>query len=67
MLALSNVSVPLTLLRYPRSVSDSRYLYDKLKPVLENIAYQDFDDVFRMVARPELVNSFNANDRVLVS
>lgn len=58
-LALSEAQVPVTLMHYPKLVMDSAYLYEKLKPVLGEIAYDQFFSVFRQTARPELVHNFN--------
>lgn len=62
-LALSNASIPVTFMRYPRIVRDCDYLYAKLAPILRDIAYETFATVFANTARPELVHSFHENDR----
>jgi hypothetical protein len=62
MLALSDTDVPITLLRYPRIVKDSAYLFEKLKPILREITYESFCEAFHKTVRLELVNSFNKND-----
>jgi hypothetical protein len=63
MLAISDSEVPITLIRYPRLTKDSAYLYGKLRPVLGDIGPESFAQTFHKVARPELVHSFNDNDR----
>jgi len=60
--ALSESRVPVTLLHYPKLVKDSTYLYDKLKPVLGAISYDEFRKVYQETVRPDLVHSFNPND-----
>ena len=56
---LADSSVPVTLIRFPRSVRDGRYLYEKLEPVIGgNVPYGRFMHVFRTVAKPELVHDF---------
>lgn len=60
--ALSDSDIPITLLRYPRITKDSKYLFDKLNPLLKNIDFESFCSVFNKVARPELVHSFNPED-----
>jgi len=60
--ALSNTSIPLTLLRYPRVVRDCDYLCEKLKPILPDVTYEAFSAVFAATARPDLVQSFHEND-----
>ena len=62
MLAISDTTVPVTFMRYPRIIKDSQYLIDKLKPVLGNITYKSFCSVFSKTVRPELVHSFDKND-----
>ena len=61
--ALSNTSIPLTLMRFPRIVSDSRYLFQKLEPILDRIPYERFAAAFAKAARPELVHTFQGTDR----
>jgi hypothetical protein len=63
MLVMSGTTVPVTLLRYPRLVNDPAYVFEKLKPILGDITFEQFETSFRKTARPELVNSFNRNDR----
>jgi hypothetical protein len=58
-LALSEIHVPVTLLRYPKFIKDSAYLYEKLEPVLGTISYKEFASVFDQTVRPELVHEFN--------
>ncbi len=60
---LSKSNVPITLLHYPRLVSDSRYLYGKLRPILGSITYQAFTEVFESVLRPDWTHQFTPNDR----
>ena len=60
---LSDTSIPITLLRFPRIVHDCRYLFEKLEPVLSGIAYEQFAAAFAATARPELVHNFQESDR----
>lgn len=62
LLAVSETDVPVTLLRYPRLVKDSAYLYRKLSPLVETIAYERFLSVFEQTVRPDWMHSFNQND-----
>jgi|KBSMisStaDraftv2_1062788.scaffolds.fasta_scaffold522638_1 hypothetical protein len=57
-LALSEAQIPVTLLQYPKLVTDSSYLYEKLKPILGSISYSEFDSTFSQTVRPELVHDF---------
>lgn len=56
MLAAADQPVNLTLLRFPRLVNDSAYLFDKLRPVLQDTPFERFDRAHRQVARPGLVH-----------
>jgi hypothetical protein len=58
-LALSDTHVPVTLLRYPRALQDSRYLYDKLRPILGRITYAEFCPVFDATIQPNLIHAFS--------
>lgn len=62
MLSISNTSLPVTFMRYPRIVKDCEYLFEKLKPVLSNITYELFHEAFLKTVRPELIHSFNKKD-----
>jgi len=59
---VSNTSVPVTFMRYPRIVKDCPYLFKKLKPILEKITYDAFYVVFEKIVNPDLVHSFGKND-----
>lgn len=62
-LVLANTTIPVTLMHYPRIVKDSQYLYTKLKPILKDITYAQFEIVFNKTVLPEFVHSFNENDK----
>ncbi|MEM9884588.1 MAG: hypothetical protein AAF849_01765 [Bacteroidota bacterium] len=62
MLALSDANVPITLIKYPRSVKDGIYLFQKLKPILKDISTQHFMEVYTETVQPNLVHSFNHSD-----
>jgi hypothetical protein len=55
---LSSTNIPITLLNFPKSVFDPKYLYTKLNPIMSRIKYQEFDRAHNLVARPELVSEF---------
>lgn len=61
--AVSDASLPVTFMRYPRIVKDCPYLFGKLKPILADIGYDSFYAAFCETVRPELVNCFNDRDR----
>jgi hypothetical protein len=63
LLALSDVSVPVSLLRFPRIVKDGPYLFDKLAPILRGMGRDRFLQAFARTVRHDLVHSFNENDR----
>ena len=60
--ALSQANILVSLMRYPRIVQDSQYLYDKLKPVLAGIDYREFRSVFEKAVRPEWVYRLSRKD-----
>lgn len=60
MLACADQPVKLTLLRFPRLVHDSAYLFDKLQPLLHDISFERFDRAHRRLAQPGLVHRFGA-------
>ena len=61
-LSLSDMTTPVTLIRYPRIVRDCPYLFQKLKPILGQITSETFHATFKEVIRPELVHTFGRND-----
>jgi len=63
LLALSDSNIPVTLMQYPRIVTDSQYLFDKLRPILADVAYEKFESVFKKTARPDLVSRFAGEDK----
>lgn len=50
--------IPVTLLLFPRLVTEADYLYRKLSPVLGAIEFGLFHQTFERVVRPELVHTF---------
>jgi len=63
LLPLSEYHIPTTFIRYPRSVQDGQYLFEKLKPVLRDIDLTTFLDAHAKTARPDLVHQFNDDDK----
>ncbi len=63
LVALSDAAVPVTLLRFPRLVKDPAYLFTKLQPILSDVTEEQFRAAFEATARPDLVHTFNKNDR----
>lgn len=61
-LALSKTQVPITVMRYPKIVQDSLYLYKKLTPIIKDISFEDFNKSFKEVVQPKIVHKFNEND-----
>lgn len=64
-LACSAQELPVTLLHYPTHTQDSRYTYNKLKPILKEIDYPTFEKAFQEVVNPNLVSSYTASDNVV--
>jgi hypothetical protein len=61
-LALSDTSIPITLMRYPRIVKDCAYLFEKLKPILGDMDYNGFSFTFNKTVRLDMVHSFSKDD-----
>lgn len=51
--------IPMTLMYFPRFIHEAEYLYRKIEATLNGIRYERFLEIFRQVARPELVHEFN--------
>ena len=62
MLSLSQASIPVTLLRFPRIINDAPYLFDKLQPMLNGISLNQFNEAFAAAAQPQLVHCFSDAD-----
>lgn len=62
-LACSEQELPVTLMHYPTHTQNSRYTYNKLKPILKDIDFATFEAVFNEVANPDLVSSYTAADK----
>ena len=62
MLTISDTTLPVTFMRYPRIAKDCPYLFEKLQPILRDVSYESFRAVFNKTVRPELVHSYNKND-----
>ena len=60
--ALSDSHIPITFIRYPNLTKDSLYLFEKLKPILKDITFDCFLNIFNETVRPDLVHKFSAND-----
>ena len=58
LLIASSKMIPVTFINYPLLAIDSRYLYSKLKPMLKNIEYPKFAEVFDLVIRPDLIHTY---------
>ena len=58
MLDTSETFIPLTLINYPRLTKDSSYLYKKLKPILKDVSFKQFDSAFNSLIRPDWVHNF---------
>jgi hypothetical protein len=63
LLAVSSTTIPVTFMHYPRIVKDSSYLFKKLAPILPHVSFESFAETFHKTVRPDLVHTFNPNDR----
>lgn len=61
-LALSSYHIPVAFIRYPKLIKAPSYLFRKLRPLLKDMALDDFLEVFNETVCPELVHRFNKND-----
>lgn len=62
MFVLSDKTIPITFMRYPKIVKDCRYLFDKLNPILRNITFKSFSAAFNKTVQPKLIHSFSKKD-----
>jgi len=62
LLAISEAAVPVTFIRFPRLVKDCPYLFEKLRPILQDVKYESFAAVFARTVRPELLHRFGESD-----
>jgi len=58
LLGVSGHMVPTTFLRYPLLVEDGSYLFEKLRPILPETSFDEFQTAFEKTVRPELVHDF---------
>jgi glycosyltransferase involved in cell wall biosynthesis len=64
---ISTYNIPVTLLQYPRIVSDRDYLFNKLCRVFKGIDKNEFDNAFNNILEPSLVHKYNSNDAYLTN
>ncbi|MEY8848780.1 hypothetical protein AB9K26_08190 [Psychroserpens sp. XS_ASV72] len=62
MLSTSDSTTDVTLIKYPRLTKDPAYLHKKLQPIMKDITYDTFLEVFNKTVKPELVSKFNSED-----
>lgn len=55
---LAEFEIPVTLLSFPRFVTDPQYLYRNLAFLLKGVGYDAFHDAVKKVSKPELVHDF---------
>ena len=58
LLIASSKMIPVTFIKYPLLTVNSKYLYDKLKPILKDTKYTKFAEVFDQIIRPDLVHIY---------
>lgn len=63
-LALSETHIPVTLIKYPRHLNDSMYLFEKLKPILGDMEYAYFQEVHQKTVKPDLIHRFKGETSV---
>lgn len=57
--AIADHDIPMTLLSFPKFVTDPQYLYTKIEFLLKGLGYEAFLEGFHRVSSPELVHDFS--------
>ena len=60
--SLARHDIPITLLWYPRLAQDPPYLYGKLRFMLGETSFDEFEAVFRRTVRPDWVHRYGPGD-----
>ncbi|MEI6884485.1 MAG: hypothetical protein WCO02_08350 [Bacteroidota bacterium] len=58
LLSLSARNIPVVFIHFPKMTLDPSYLYKKLMPILKEIEFQKFEEVFNSTVRREHVHSY---------
>jgi len=61
LLKFAEHSIPVTLMHYPLLTKDCDYLYEQLKPILNDIDSDLFRATYNKTVRPDLVSDFEKN------
>lgn len=59
LLILSKYQIPVTFIQFPYLLSQPKYLYNKLAPVLKDVSYEVYLKVFETLADPEKPRDFS--------
>jgi len=59
---LSHSNISISFIAYPRLIKDKPYLYEKLKPIIGKIDYEEFSLSFDKTVRPDWAHRFSEND-----
>lgn len=62
MVSIARHDIPIVMLWFPRLVKDPKYLYSKLKFLLANTSYAEFEKAFYGVVRADWVHQFGPHD-----
>lgn len=54
--------IPTVLLWYPRLVQEPNYIFGKLRFLFPSTPYEEFERIFKQVARSDLVHQFSTTD-----
>jgi hypothetical protein len=60
--AIVKYDIPTIMPLFPKLLKEPRYLYEKIKPILGDVSYENFALAFNKVSRPELVHNFRDNN-----
>ncbi|MCK4921465.1 MAG: hypothetical protein KAS71_10495 [Bacteroidales bacterium] len=63
LVSMANNFVPITFIHYPKLVKEPEYLFEKLRPILGEILYSDFEKVYNQTLIPENVHQFTEDDK----
>jgi hypothetical protein len=62
LLVLSKKNIPITFIHFPEMTINPMYLYQKLKPILKDIEFDDFNSAYQETIQPNLIHKFTSNN-----
>lgn len=58
LLEVAKHQIPVTFIQFPLLIHSSEYLYEKLIPILGDLAFDTFESTFRQVVKPDLLHQY---------